>query len=403
MRSEEDRLRESMLEYLGGAVSPEDLERLNRAVERDPQARRDLAELMLQETLLYRVGQESQYFELDIPQRRPGSATTSRILKIRTRQESHRQMWIAATIAATVLFALSVLLAVNALNPQEAKTDAVVIVNRDASAPPAPEERPAPAPVEVKPGAPSPAPAVARKPAAKTPPAPRKPKPVETKKTPVVTPEPIVPAPDVQAAPAPAKVQPTLPVRPPTEPVVRYWETVIAKIERAQGDVTILSGAVRLPTKAGQPLTWGQGLETGAAGSAILKYADGTRVELGPRTVIWETSDRPAAKGEEGPKRIRVAAGAVTADVTKQAAGRAMVLMSAHGEARILGTSFKLIVELESMRLEMKEGKIQVTRKDDQAMVDVGAGFYVVVGKGLPLEVKPLPPPDPASRNSRSK
>lgn len=403
MRSEEDRLRESMLEYLGGAVSPEDLERLDQAVQRDPQARRDLARLMFQETLLYRVGQESQFFELDVPERRSFSGSTSRIVKLRPKQESRRQIWIAATIAATVLFAFSLLMALNARGPQAPKEDAVVIVNPNVPPAPAPEERvaaPAPAPVEVKP-APAPAPKVVKTAPAPAPKAPVKPKPVETAKKPP-TPEPVVP--DLQAAPAPAKVGPTtVPVRPPTEPVFKYWETVIARIERMQGEVTILSGAVRLPARAGQALTWGQGLETGAAGSATIKYADGTRVELTPRSVIWESSDRPAAKGEQAPKRLRVAAGAVNADVAKQAAGRAMILLSSHGEAKILGTSFKLLVEPESMRLEMTEGKIQVTRKDDQATVDVGAGYYVVVGKGLPLEVKPIPPPEAPNRNTRSK
>jgi hypothetical protein len=45
-----------------------------------------------------------------------------------------------------------------------------------------------------------------------------------------------------------------------------------------------------------------------------------------------------------------------------------------------------------------------VTRKEDQASVDVGAGFYVVVAKGVALEPKPLPPPvETAPKGSRPK
>jgi ferric-dicitrate binding protein FerR (iron transport regulator) len=74
------------------------------------------------------------------------------------------------------------------------------------------------------------------------------------------------------------------------------------------------------------------------------------------------------------------------------------MLFSIHGEAKILGTSFKLVVDADSMRLDLKEGRIQVTRREDRATADVGAGFYVVIAKGIPLEVKPIPAADRDSR-----
>jgi ferric-dicitrate binding protein FerR (iron transport regulator) len=195
------------------------------------------------------------------------------------------------------------------------------------------------------------------------------------------------------------------PDRPPIDPAGRYWETSIAKIEKVQGgEVVILAGAVRKPAKVGQDVLWGQGLETvGPNATVVLRYADGTRVELAPRTTLWDSSDRPATRGAESAKRLRVGTGTVTADVARQAAGRPMILMSTHGEAKVVGTSFKLVVEPEAMRLEMKEGKIQVTRKDDQGTADVVAGYYVIVGKGFSLEPKALPFVEGTNRNSRTK
>src|SRR5262249_39421074 len=49
MTRKEEHLRKAMLHYLDGSIHPEELEVLNRVVETDPEARRELAELMLQD------------------------------------------------------------------------------------------------------------------------------------------------------------------------------------------------------------------------------------------------------------------------------------------------------------------------------------------------------------------
>jgi len=98
----DEKLRELMLRYLDGAIPPSDLEQLNRAVESDPAARRDLAELMLQETLLNRLGQETGVFELEEGAAKTSSRfnTTTRILQIHRKQESRRTFWTTAASAA---------------------------------------------------------------------------------------------------------------------------------------------------------------------------------------------------------------------------------------------------------------------------------------------------------------
>jgi len=74
----EEKLRETMLRYLEGSLPAEEVEKLNQAVEYDWAARREMAELMLQETLLCRVGQEAEFFELDAPKVKVERKTTSR-------------------------------------------------------------------------------------------------------------------------------------------------------------------------------------------------------------------------------------------------------------------------------------------------------------------------------------
>jgi ferric-dicitrate binding protein FerR (iron transport regulator) len=167
-----------------------------------------------------------------------------------------------------------------------------------------------------------------------------------------------------------------------------------ARIERLQGDVVLLSGAARLPARVGLDLRWGQGLETSALGGvAVLKYPDGTRVELGPRTVIWDSSEKPTPKVPEGGlRRLRVMTGSLTAEVTSQPDGRSFVLSSSHAEARIPAGTLKTVTDPESMKFDLTQGKARVTRREDQIFVDLEPGQSVTVGRGLALDVKAIPP-----------
>src|SRR6185295_16358199 len=108
-----------------GSIHPEELEVLNQVVESDPEARREMAELMLQEALLTKVGQETEFFELDEARAVPPAAVscrTSRIMKITRRAPiveapakwSSRRVAIAA---AAILFTVSVATAVKVLQP----------------------------------------------------------------------------------------------------------------------------------------------------------------------------------------------------------------------------------------------------------------------------------------------
>lgn len=236
MTRNEEQVRKAMLHYLEGSIHPEELEMLNRVVETDGDARRELAELMLQDALLTKVSQETEFFELDTPAPVPPAAVscrTSRIMKITRRspiadapaaKPAPRRGLIAA--AAGILFLVSVAGAVPLLRsgePQPLRTTVMPIV----PAAPAvvtslPEE---PAPVE------PPAKAVTEEaPAPKASPA--KPKPVAKPKTSTArkdAPEPTRPATNVPEGylslpssnklppPAPSKPAPKLPPKPPPQ------------------------------------------------------------------------------------------------------------------------------------------------------------------------------------------
>jgi ferric-dicitrate binding protein FerR (iron transport regulator) len=389
----DERLRDLMLRYLEGGLAPAELQQLDQAVESDPAARRTLAQLMLQETLLSHIGRKSEVFELERPAPRPPSFHSStRILKIQRQKESRRRIWTSVAIGAALLFTFSLLLAVRSQPPADERTEALA----GPVMPPPVSPAPSPAPAPAAPHAPAPLPAVAAQPTPPTPPLPakpaatplvkaapaRKPKATEDRKVPASPPIPGPPLqPPVESSVPPALLEPARP------------ETSFARIERLQGDVVVLSGGSRRVARVGMDLLWGQGLETSAlGGGAILKYSDGTRVELAPRTVVWDSSDKPGARNSEGLKRLRVMTGSVTAEVATLNDLRPFVLSSSHAEAKIPAGTLKVVTEPESMRFDLIQGKVRVTRRDDLIFVDLEAGQFVVVGRGLGLDVRPIPP-----------
>lgn len=147
----EEKLRETMVRYLEGSLDAEEVAKLNQAVEYDWAARHEMAELMLQETLLGRIGQESEFFELDAPKaetpRRTTSRhnTTTRIMRSidapLARPAANPRIRGVVAVAAAAFFAVSVAFAVKGLTPAapEIPIDAVII------------SLPEPAPEAVKP------------------------------------------------------------------------------------------------------------------------------------------------------------------------------------------------------------------------------------------------------------
>jgi ferric-dicitrate binding protein FerR (iron transport regulator) len=158
-------------------------------------------------------------------------------------------------------------------------------------------------------------------------------------------------------------------------------QIAVATVERVDGAVFLLSEGARSPIRAGLDLLPGQGLE--AAGTAVVVYADRTRLELSAGT---EARDFVAANG----KRLFVARGVVQAEVSKQPAGQPMVFATPHGEATVLGTTLRLAVEAASTRLEVKEGKVRLTPKDGKG-AEVVSGHFAVASVGLDATAKPLP------------
>src|SRR5206468_313097 len=59
------------------------------------------------------------------------------------------------------------------------------------------------------------------------------------------------------------------------------------------------------------------------------------------------------------------------------------VFATPHAEARVLGTKLTLTVSATETRLEVREGKVRLTRLSDNSWTDVGAGQFAVASEAV--------------------
>ncbi len=173
---------------------------------------------------------------------------------------------------------------------------------------------------------------------------------------------------------------PKAPSTAPTRP------TPVARIERAEGEVFLVSKEGQVGVRVPQELPAGWDVRaSSAASSASVVLGDGTRLDLAGRTQVREVQSARAARG----KRFFVAQGAVTAEVQKQTAGE-IIFATPNAEAVVLGTTLRLEVNHASTVLEVKEGKVKLVRLEDGRSVVVGSDHFAEVTRGVALDSRPI-------------
>jgi len=156
----------------------------------------------------------------------------------------------------------------------------------------------------------------------------------------------------------------------------------VARLETVKGLVTLLDGT---ELRADHLLREGQGIRTGGTrATAVLRFPDGSRLELGPETRVSEIR---LAEG----RRIFLEEGTLCAEIARPSPGMSTAFVTPHGEAVVLGTFLRLVVDREGTRLEVTEGKVSLRRRSDGASTDVDAGHYAVVRPGEAPVARPLP------------
>jgi ferric-dicitrate binding protein FerR (iron transport regulator) len=152
----------------------------------------------------------------------------------------------------------------------------------------------------------------------------------------------------------------------------------VARVDAVQGRL-LRAGS---PMSAGDAVFPDDAVETDAKSRAVLRYDDGSKVELG-------SASRAAEFASAGGKRIRLERGSLTGDVRPQPAEHPLIVRTPEGEARVLGTRFTLSVGGGASRLDVEKGLVRLTRRVDGRSVDVAAGQMAVASAGAAPVARP--------------
>ena len=366
-----EKLKTDILRYLDSDMSAEEERALIAVIRDDREAEELFAELMrftgnIAAVLSESAGEKDSKRELE---GRPARARTgTRRPLVASGPSATTGMLVAAGIAAAIL------VAVFTLGSEEPgrKPKAPSVVKREeprevpapALPPPLPEKKATPPALPTQPPVPKPE---------KSPPLPEVPK---------TTPEPSKPESPPVPPPAP-------PPQEPAPPRATKAEVAIAVLEKLKGDVFVKIEGEKTAAREGLSLLAGQGIETATGdASAVLRLADGTRLDLASDTRIDPITSRDG-------KKFDLIQGVLSADVKKQPPGQALVVATPHAEARVLGTKFTLTVKGDATRLDVQEGRVRLTRLSDGAFTDVSPGFFAVAAPGPRPAAKKIALPNP--------
>jgi ferric-dicitrate binding protein FerR (iron transport regulator) len=128
----------------------------------------------------------------------------------------------------------------------------------------------------------------------------------------------------------------------------------------------------------GERLRLGDRLTTGA-GSAALRYADGTVLTLAAGSVATVLD---ASTG----KRLRLEQGDLVADVSPQPSGRPLVISTTAAEVTVVGTTLNVASTGSETRVGVTSGSVRVARGTDSLAVP--AGSFAIAAPDAPLLVR---------------
>jgi WD40 repeat protein len=149
-----------------------------------------------------------------------------------------------------------------------------------------------------------------------------------------------------------------------------------ARIEDVQGDVLVQTGTVAATAFNGQGLPPGSEVFAyGEDAQAVVRFADGTRLEVGPGSRV-RLEMGPIRSGGIG-KRVVLLEGTLGADVRKQPSGLPLILRTPHAEVTVRGTRFSSISNSAATRVELQEGQIALKR-----VAPEGSAEEVILEKG---------------------
>lgn len=166
-------------------------------------------------------------------------------------------------------------------------------------------------------------------------------------------------------------------------------ERTIAALDGATGAVSWSNenGALRTALASGAQLGAGTLLVESEAGSAQLRFHDGTALTL--------TGEGELSFSDAGQKRLTLRRGALTAQVQRQPAGRPLIIRTPTAEVEVLGTEFSLAADPRQTGLSVGKGNVRLRRLADGRDVEVKAQQSAVATLDAKAELRAQSPAMP--------
>jgi hypothetical protein len=164
--------------------------------------------------------------------------------------------------------------------------------------------------------------------------------------------------------------------------------TVIARVEAAGANAVLVRDGQTIAATAAAEIREGDRLRVPGGSSATIAYMDGTQLDFsdGSDANFVKANQSRARSG----KYVFLEQGSLNASVSKQPAGKPMLIATPNAEAVVVGTMFTLTASVDRTRLEVSEGLVQLIRSADNAVTDVSAGHYAIAAVGIDLVQQPL-------------
>jgi len=159
----------------------------------------------------------------------------------------------------------------------------------------------------------------------------------------------------------------------------------IAKMFDFSPGVTLARGENVVPIEKSTDIFPNDILQVPADGWAVVKYPDLSRLEIQPNSTL--IFGKPAS---DVSKKVTLRSGGFNAHVARQPGGRNLVIDTPDSQTRVLGTRLNVDVRGSATRVDVEEGKVRVSKPEDNTSVDVKGGQFAVASPGLTLGVKAM-------------
>jgi hypothetical protein len=146
--------------------------------------------------------------------------------------------------------------------------------------------------------------------------------------------------------------------------------------EIANSRTPVLAGFEGTVNRSVGPVRSGQTLGTGPSSKALLRYPDGTVVELGPETTVRVAKRSPWDRS----KGLELLTGKLVSEVSPQPAGRPMVLGTRDALAEVVGTALTFERNAGRSRLEVNHGAVRFICQNGEGNVLVDSGGFAEAG-----------------------